>query len=41
MKYFFAVVVGLVAPGLVAPALGQQPPGGTVTFPAPTHRDVR
>ena len=42
MNYFFAVVVGLVAPGLVAPALGQQPPGGTVkTFPAPTHRDVR
>jgi acetyl esterase/lipase len=37
MNYFFAVVVGLVAP-----ALGQEAPGGTVkTFPAPTHRDVR
>jgi acetyl esterase/lipase len=30
MKCFFAVVVGLVAPGLVAPALGQQPLRETV-----------
>jgi hypothetical protein len=37
MNRFFAVVVVLLAPGLATPALGQQPPGGTVkTFPYKT-----
>src|SRR5215472_16300799 len=34
MNCFFAAVACLAAPGLAAPALGRQPPGGTVkTFP--------
>jgi acetyl esterase/lipase len=40
MKYFFAVVVGLVAPGLVAPALGQQPPTFENVRYGPHERNV-
>jgi acetyl esterase len=40
MKFFFAVVVGLVAPGLVVPALGQSPPTFENVRYGPHERNV-
>jgi acetyl esterase/lipase len=40
MKCFFAVVVGLVVPGLVAPSLGQQPPTFESVRYGPHERNV-